>query len=42
MRLGRTDVNSDSLSCLLTWGGEDVTPDGFSIEPVEIVGNGED
>lgn len=30
------------LSCLLTWGGKNITPDSFSIKPIEIAGNGED
>ena len=42
MRFDQTNVNSNSLNYLLTWEGQDVTHDGFSIELAEIVRNGED
>lgn len=40
--LGQTDDNYDSLSCLLTWERENVTPNSFFIKLVEIAGNGKD
>ncbi len=42
IRLSQTDINSDLLSCLLIWGGEDIILDCFSIEPIEIIRKGED
>lgn len=43
IRLGRTNVQSDMLfCCLLTLGGDDVTPDCFSTELVEVAENDTD
>lgn len=42
MRLSQTNICSNFLNFLPIWREKDVIPDGFYIEPIEIVRNGKD